>query len=390
MAQLSCLDYFDIKDLLTDEEIMVQNMARDFVDQEVLPIINEHHRNATFPAELVPKMASLGFLGATFPTSCGAAGLNNVAYGLLCQELERGDSGIRSFCSVTGGLVMYPIWRWGSDEQKNHWLPKLASGEKIGCFGLTEPDHGSDPGGMITKAKKDGKNIILNGAKMWITNGTIADIAVVWAKDESGEVQGYLVEKGTKGYEAPETKNKFSLRASVTSELVFNDCKIPAENQLPKANGLKCPLGCLTQARYSIAWGSLGAAMACYEEALNYTKEREQFGKPIAAFQMTQKKLAEMLTEITKGQLLALQLGRLKDKGTFRHQQVSMAKMNNVAIARECAQTARTMLGASGITDEYSAIRHMLNLESVYTYEGTHEMHTLILGADVTGYEAWR
>lgn len=390
MAQLNCLDYYQVKGLLSEEEIMVQNMARDFVDKEVMPIINEHHRNSTFPMGLIPKMAGLGFLGATFPTEYGAAGLNNVAYGLLCQELERGDSGVRSFCSVTGGLVMYPIWKWGTEEQKNHWLPLLAAGEKIGCFGLTEPDYGSDPGGMITRAKKDGKNIVLNGAKMWITNGTIADIAVVWAKDDEGVVRGYLVEKGTPGYTAPEMKNKFSLRASVTSELVFNDCNIPAENQLPKAKGLGCPLSCLTQARYSIAWGVLGTAMACYDAALNYAKERIQFGKPIAGFQITQEKLVWMLKEITKGQLLALQLGRLKDKGVYTHQHVSMGKLNNVAIARECAQIARTILGANGITDEYPVIRHMMNMESVLTYEGTHEMHTLILGAEITGLEAWR
>jgi len=390
MSQLNCTDYYDIKDLLSDDEIMVQNMARDFVEKEILPIINDHHRNATFPMDLVPKMAQLGFLGSTFPPEYGGAGLNNVAYGLLCQELERGDSGVRSFCSVTGGLVMYPIWRYGSEEQKKHWLPKLASGSAIGCFGLTEPDYGSDPGGMIVRARKDGKNIVLNGAKMWITNGTIADIAVVWAKDDEGEVRGYLVEKGTPGYTAPEMKNKFSLRASVTSELVFDDCKIPAENQLPKAKGLAAPLSCLTQARYSIAWGSLGTAMACYDSALDYSKERIQFEKPIGGFQLTQEKLVWMLSEITKGQLLAIQLGRLKDKGTFTHQQVSMGKMNNVDIARRSSQVARTILGANGITDEYPVIRHMLNMESVYTYEGTHEMHTLIIGADITGQEAWR
>jgi glutaryl-CoA dehydrogenase len=390
MSKLNCTDFYDVSSLLSEEEIMIQQAARDFVDNEVLPIINEHHRAATFPKQLIPKMADLGFMGANFPTDCGGAGLSNVAYGLLTQELERGDSGIRSFCSVTGALVMYPIWRYGSDEQKKYWLPKLAKGEKIGCFGLTEPDFGSNPGGMITRAKKKGDKWVLNGAKMWITNGTISDVAVVWAKDESGKVRGFLVEKGTKGFAAPEMKNKFSLRASVTSELTFNDCEIPAANQLPLADGLKAPLSCLTQARYGIAWGALGCAMACYEAAVAYAKERVQFDRPIGGFQLIQEKLTWMLTEITKGQLLALQLGRMKDKGTYTHTHVSMGKMNNVKVARECSHMAREILGANGITDEYPVIRHMMNIESVYTYEGTHQMHQLIIGEHITGIQAYR
>lgn len=390
MAKLTCEDFYQISDLLSEEEIMIQQMARDFVENEVMPVINEHHRNCTFPKALISKMASLGFLGANFPTEYGGAGLNNVAYGLLMQELERGDSAIRSFCSVTGGLVMYPIWRYGSEEQKKRWLPKLAKGEAVGCFGLTEPDFGSNPGGMITRAKKKGSKWVLNGAKMWITNGTIADVAVVWAKDDDGKIKGFLVEKGTKGYDAPEMKGKFSLRASVTSELTFNDCEIPESNHLPNADGLKAPLSCLTQARCGIAWGALGCAMACYEAAVKYSKERIQFDKPIGGFQLIQEKLAWMLTEITKGQLLALQLGRMKDKGTYTHTHVSMGKMNNVNIARECTHLAREILGANGIIDEYPVIRHMMNIESVYTYEGTHQMHQLIIGEHITGIQAYR
>lgn len=390
MTKLSCLDYYNFENLLSDEEIMIQNMARDFVENEVLPVINEHHRNSTFPRQLIPKMASLGFLGAAFPPEFGGAGLNSVAYGLLMQELERGDSAIRSFCSVTSGLVMYPIWRYGSDAQKKKWLPKLAKGEAIGCFGLTEPDYGSDPGGMITRAVKKGDKWIINGAKMWITNGSTADIAVVWAKDETGNVLGFLVEKGTPGFTTQEMKGKFSLRASDTGELIFSDCAVPEENRLPGADGLKAPLSCLTQARYGIAWGGIGSAMACYETALKYSKERIQFDKPIASFQLTQAKLVEMLVEITKGQALVVQLGRLKDKGVMKHTQVSLAKMNNVAVARRAAQLAREILGANGIIDEYPVIRHMMNIESVYTYEGTHDIHTLILGADITGISAFR
>lgn len=390
MPLLNCVDFYNISDLFSEEEIMVQQMARDFVESEVLPVINEHHRNSTFPRQLVPKMAGLSMLGANFPVEYGGAGLGSVAYGLLMQELERGDSAIRSFCSVTGGLVMYPIWRYGSEDQKRYWLPKLARGEAIGCFGLTEPDFGSNPGGMITRARKAGNKWVLNGAKMWITNGTVADVAVVWAKDEERRVRGFLVEKGSKGFTAPEMKNKFSLRASVTSELLFDDCEVPDSHVLPQAIGLKCPLTCLTQARYGIAWGSLGLAMACYEAALKYSKERIQFDRPIGGFQLIQKKLAWMLTEITKGQLLALRLGRLKDKNEFTHAHVSMGKMNNVNMARECTHLAREILGANGITDEYPVIRHMLNIESVYTYEGTHQMHELIIGEHITGIPAYR
>ena len=380
----------NISSLLSEEEIQVQNMARDFTEKEVLPIITEHHRNATFPKEIFPKMGDLGFLGATLPQEYGCAGLNNVAYGLLMQELERGDSGMRSAASVQGGLVMYPIFTYGSEEQKKKWLPALASGKTIGCFGLTEPDFGSNPAGMLTKAKKNGGKWILNGAKMWITNGTLADVAVVWARNDAGKVNGFLVEKGMKGFSAPETKGKFSLRASVTSELVLKDVEVPEENRLPKAEGLKAPLSCLTQARYGISWGVLGLAMACFECAVEYSKTRIQFDKPIGAFQLTQKKLADILTEITKGQLLSLQLGRLKDAGTMKPEQVSMAKRNNCEIARHATHLAREILGANGILDEYPVIRHMLNIESVYTYEGTHDIHTLVLGENITGIPAYR
>ncbi|MBI4126448.1 MAG: acyl-CoA dehydrogenase family protein [Deltaproteobacteria bacterium] len=390
MAQVSSLDYFNISELLSEDEVMIQRATREFVDHEVLPVISKHHRDATFPTELIPKMAELGFLGSSLPTEYGCAGLNNVAYGLLMQELERGDSGIRSFCSVQGALVMYPIFQFGSDEQKKKWLPQLASGKKIGCFGLTEPDFGSNPGGMKTRARKKGNDWILSGAKMWITNGSMADVAVVWAKDDDGVIRGFLVEKGMKGFSAPEMTRKFSLRASVTSELVFHDVVVPESNRLPKAEGISSPLKCLTQARYGIAWGALGAAIACYETALSYAKSRIQFDKPIAGFQLIQEKLVWMLTEITKGQLLALQLGRLKDQNKAKFTHVSMGKMNNVRIAREITHLAREILGANGILDEYPVIRHMMNIESVYTYEGTNEMHTLILGADITGIEAYR
>ncbi|PIR20834.1 MAG: acyl-CoA dehydrogenase [Deltaproteobacteria bacterium CG11_big_fil_rev_8_21_14_0_20_47_16] len=391
MAQLKTTDYFNISGLLTDDEIQIQNMARDFVVDEVLPVITQHYRDGTFPMELVPKMGQLGFYGANLPEEYGCAGLNNVAYGILMQELERGDSGVRSFASVQGALVMYPIFAYGSEEQKKHWLPKLAKGEKIGCFGLTEPDHGSDPAGMETKARRDGNDWVLHGAKMWITNGTIADVAVVWAKDEAGVVQGFLVEKGMKGFSAPEMTGKLSLRASVTSELVLDEVRVPdATHRLPKTQGLKSALGCLTQARYGIAWGGVGAAIACYECALEYAKSRVQFDKPIAGFQLVQRKLVEMLTEITKGQLLALQLGRLKDKNEAKFFHVSMGKMNNIQLARDCARTAREILAANGILDEYPVMRHMMNIESVYTYEGTNDMHTLILGEHITGIPAYR
>ncbi len=388
MAKFQGVDYFNLDDVLEDDEILVRNTIRDFVEDSVIPIIEKHNRECTFPKELIPKIGELGLFGATLPEEYGCAGMNNVAYGLVMQELERGDSGVRSFSSVQSALVMYPIYTFGSEEQKKRWLPKLASGEKIGCFGLTEPDYGSNPAGMKTRAEKKGDRYILNGAKMWITNGTIADVAVVWAKLD-GEIRGFLVEKGTKGYSAPEMKGKHSLRASVTSELVFEDCEIPEENLLPNSGGLKSPLMCLNQARYGIAWGVLGSAMACYDSALNYAQTRIQFDKPIGSFQLIQEKLAYMVTEITKGQLLCWKLGRMKDAGTMKHTQVSMAKRNNCYHALEIARTAREILGANGILDEYPVMRHAANLESVKTYEGTHEIHTLIIGQDVTGIAAF-
>lgn len=382
------LDYYFIDDMLTDEEKSIRDTVRDFVSEEVIPIIEEYNQEMQFPTQLIPKMAELGIFGPTLPVEYGGMGINNIAYGLIMQELERGDSGVRSFASVQSGLVMYPIYTFGSEEQRKKYLPKLAKGEMIGCFGLTEPDFGSNPGGMITKAEKVKDGYMLNGAKMWITNGTIADVAVVWAKLD-GKVKGFLVEKGTKGYSAPETKGKLSLRASVTSELVFEDCLIPEDSILPNSTGLKSPLMCLTQARYGIAWGVVGLAMECYNTALNYALSRIQFGKPIAAYQITQEKLAYMLTEITKAQLLNYQLAKLKDSGKMRPQQVSLAKRNNCEIAKTIASMAREMLGANGILDEYPVMRHMNNIESVKTYEGTHEMHTLILGEDVTGIAAF-
>ncbi|MDH3251146.1 MAG: acyl-CoA dehydrogenase family protein [Ignavibacteria bacterium] len=388
MQKFQGVDYFAVDSLLSEEEILVKNTVREFVEEQVIPIIEKHNRAGTFPMDLIPKMGELGLMGSTLPPEYGGAGMSNVAYGLMTQELERGDSGIRSFASVQSGLVMYPIYTYGSEEQKKKWLPLLAKGEKIGCFGLTEPDYGSNPGGMITKAAKTKDGYVLNGAKMWITNGTIADIAVVWAKLD-GVVHGFLVEKGTPGYSAPEMKGKHSLRASITSELILQDVHIPGDNILPGGKGLKLPLSCLSQARYGIAWGVVGAAMACYDAALNYAKTRIQFDKPIGSFQMTQEKLVYMLTEITKAQLLCLQLGRLKDSGKVRFQQISFAKRNNVYHALEIARMARTILGANGILDEYPVMRHAANLESVLTYEGTHEMHTLIVGEDITGIPAY-
>ncbi|MFA6469810.1 MAG: acyl-CoA dehydrogenase family protein [Bacteroidota bacterium] len=388
MAKFQSVDYFNIDSLLSEEEILVRNTVREFVDEQIIPIIEKHNRAGTFPFHLVQSMAEMGLFGPTLPAKYGCAELNNVAYGLMMQELERGDSGIRSFASVQSGLVMYPIYTFGSEEQKDFWLPRLAKGEKIGCFGLTEPDYGSNPGGMITRAEKINGGYRLNGAKMWITNGTLADVAVVWAKLD-GVVRGFLVEKGTKGFSAPEMHGKHSLRASVTSELVFQDCWIPETNILPKSEGLKSPLMCLSQARYGIAWGVMGAAMACYDSSLQYAKSRIQFGKPIAAYQMTQEKLVHMLTEITKAQLMCLQLGRLKDQGKVKFTQISMAKRNNVFHALEIARMARAIHGANGILDEYPVMRHAANLESVITYEGTHEMHTLIIGEDITGSGAF-
>jgi len=382
------VDYFEIDSLLSDDEKMVRDSVREFVSGEIIPIIEKYNREGKFPLELVPKMAELNLFGTTLPQKYNCAELNNVSYGLLMQELERGDSGIRSFVSVQSALVMYPIFTFGSEAQKDYWLPKLAKGEKVGCFGLTEPDYGSNPSSMVTKAEKVADGYLINGAKMWITNGTIADIAVVWAKLD-GVVRGFLVEKGIKGFNAPEMKGKHSLRASVTSELIFDNVYIPEKNILAKTTGLKNALMCLNQARYGIAWGVVGAMMACYDTALNYAKSRVQFNKPIAAYQMTQEKLVFMLTEITKAQLLNIQLGRMKDKGTLKHTQVSLAKRNNCEKALEIAHISREILGANGILDEYPVMRHAANLESVKTYEGTHEMHTLIIGEDITGYPAF-
>lgn len=388
MARYKGVDFMNMDSLFTREELMLRETVRKFVEEEIIPIIAEHHRNCTFPKELVKSFGEMGLLGMHLE-GYGCPGGTNVEYGIAMQELERGDSAIRSFCSVQGSLCMFPIYKYGSEEQKKKYLPEMAKGNLVGCFGLTEPDAGSDPGSMKTKAVKDGNSYILNGAKMWITNGTIADLAIVWAKTEDGTIRGFIVEKGTQGFEAPEMHGKFSLRASVTSELVFNDCRIPAENILPASGGLKSPLSCLSEARYGIAWGALGAAMACYDASLNYAKERIQFGKPIGSFQLVQHKLVNMLTEIVKGQLLAIQLGREKDKGTHNYAMISMAKMNNVKVARECARVAREIHGANGISDEYVPIRHMLNIESVYTYEGTHDIHELIIGRYITGLDAF-
>ncbi|MGB9664618.1 MAG: acyl-CoA dehydrogenase family protein [Ignavibacteria bacterium] len=382
------VDYYHIDDLLSEEEKLIRSTIREFVEDKVIPIIEKHYREGTFPMHLIPEMAELGIFGATLPEKYGCANLNNVAYGLMMQELERGDSGIRSFASVQSALVMYPIFTFGSEEQKDYWLPKLARGEKIGCFGLTEPDFGSNPGGMLTRAEKVDGGFILNGTKMWITNGTIADVAVVWAKWD-GVVHGFLVEKGFKGFSAPEMKNKHSLRASVTSELVLDNVFVPDSHWLPNTQGLKSALMCLSQARYGIAWGVIGSMMVAYTTALDYAKSRVQFSKPIAAYQLTQAKLVWMLTEITKAQLLLLQLGRLKDQGKARFTHISLAKRNNCEIALDICRVAREILGANGILDEYPIMRHMNNLESVKTYEGTHEMHTLIVGEDITGYPAF-
>lgn len=383
---MTTTDYYDIERELSSEERLIRDTVRKFVANEFQPVVREHFRAGTFPVEFIPKLGEMGLLGANL-SGYGLPGINNVAYGLVMQELERGDSGLRSFASVQGSLVMYAILTFGSEAQKERWLPLLGAGKAVGCYGLTEPDFGSDPDGMKTKAKRDGKGFLLNGSKMWITNGAIADVAVIWAKLD-GVIRGFLVEKGTPGFSASEIKTKLSLRASFTSELVLEDVRIPVENLMPKAEGLKAPLQCLTQGRYGVSWGALGAAMACFEEALSYTQERKQFGRPLASFQLTQAKLADMLTEITKAQLLCLKLGRLKDAGAMRHTQVSLAKRNNVRMALEIARTARGMLGANGISDEYPVMRHMCNLESVETYEGTYEIHTLILGKDLTGFDA--
>ena len=382
-------DYYDISSQLTEEELLVQKTAHEFVKNEFMPDVKEHYHSGTFPVELMTKLGELGFLGSSLPEESSGAGVSNVAYGLIMHELERGDSGLRSFASVQGALVMYPIHTYGSDMQKEKWLPRLGSGDAIGCFGLTESNFGSNPGGMVTRASKDGDDWIINGSKMWITNGTIADVALVWAKDDDGVIRGFLIEKEMKGFSAPEQHGKLSLRASITSELVLENVHVPDSSRLPNVEGLKGPLSCLTQARYGIAWGVIGAAVDCYETALNYSLQRKQFSRPIAGYQITQMKLVEMLTNITEAQLLVLRLGRMKDEGTMDFSQVSMAKRANVAMARDIARTSREILGANGIIDDYSPIRHMANLETVYTYEGTHEMHTLILGEKITGHSAF-
>jgi glutaryl-CoA dehydrogenase len=389
-------DLFNIDAALTEDERAVRDSVRRFVDEQVLPIIGEQYVTGGFPKQLVAPMAELGMFGANLPEQYGCAGLNNVSYGLIMQELERGDSGIRSFASVQGALVMYPVYTFGSEAQRTKWLPKMAAGEVIGCFGLTEPDYGSNPAGMITRAReqKDG-SWILNGAKMWITNGSTAHVCIVWAKTadkdpEGKSIRGFIVPTDSKGFKAKDQKGKLSLRASDTSELVFSDVHLPADAILPGSGGLKSPLMCLTQARYGISWGALGAAMACYEEALAYAKQRVMFDKVIAQFQIQQVRLAEMVTEIVKGQLLSLHLGRMKDAGTFTPQQVSVAKRNNVNIATDIAREARRLLGANGILAEYASMRHMANLESVYTYEGTHDVHSLIIGQAVTGFSAFK
>ena len=382
-------DFYNISDLLKEEELLIQKTAHEFVQNEFMPVVNEHYEKGTFPTEIATQLGELGFMGSSLPEESGGAGVSNVAYGLILHELERGDSGLRSFVSVQGALVMYPIHSYGSDEQKQKWLPGLGSGELIGCFGLTEANFGSNPGGMVTKAVRDGDDWIINGSKMWITNGSIADVAVVWAKDEEQIVRGFLIEKGIDGFSSSDIHGKLSLRASVTSELSLVNVRVPDSARLPKVEGLKGLLSCLTQARYGIAWGMLGAAVDCYETALNYAKERKQFSKPIAGYQLTQAKLAEMLTQITMAQLTVYRLGRLKDEGRMSYGQVSLAKRNHCRMARDVARTAREILGANGVTEDYSPIRHMANIESVFTYEGTHEMHTLILGQEVTGIEAY-
>ncbi|MFK5878261.1 MAG: acyl-CoA dehydrogenase family protein [Flavobacteriaceae bacterium] len=383
-------DYYNLDDLLTDEHKMVRDAARDWVKRSVSPIIEEAAQRAEFPNEILGGLAEVGAFGPYIPEEYGGAGLDQISYGLIMQELERGDSGVRSTASVQSSLVMYPIFEYGSEEQKQKYLPKLASGEMIGCFGLTEPNHGSNPGGMETKIKDMGDHYLLNGAKMWISNAPFADIAIVWAKNEEGRIHGLIVERGMEGFTTPETHNKWSLRTSATGELIFDNVKIPKENILPEKSGLGAPLGCLDSARFGIAWGAIGAAMDCYDTALRYSKERIQFGKPIAAFQLQQKKLAEMITEITKAQLLAWRLGTLKNEGRATSAQISMAKRNNVDMALKIAREARQILGAMGITGDYSIMRHMMNLESVITYEGTHDIHLLITGMDITGENAFK
>lgn len=383
-------DYYNIDELLDDDHIMARDAVRDWVKQEVSPIIEDCAEKGVFPKAMMKQLGEIGAFGPSLPTEYGGGGMDEIAYGIIMQELERGDSGVRSAASVQGSLVMYPIYKYASEAQKRKYLPKLGTGEFIGCFGLTEPDHGSNPGGMVTNIREDGDSYILNGAKMWITNAPIADVAVVWAKDETGQIRGLVVERGMKGFTTPEIKGKWSLRASVTGELVFEDVRVPKENVFPDIRGLKGPLSCLSKARYGIAWGAIGAAMDCYDSALRYTSQREQFGKPIAGFQLTQKKLAEMITEITKAQLLAWRLGTLANKGKATPAQISMAKRNNVEMAINIAREARQMHGGMGITGEYPMMRHAMNLESVITYEGTHDIHLLITGMDVTGINAFK
>lgn len=382
-------DYYALDDLLSPEHLLVRDAARAWVKRAVSPIIEKHAQEATFPTEIIKGLAEIGAFGPYIPENYGGAGLDQISYGLIMQEIERGDSGVRSTASVQSSLVMYPIYTYGNEAQRQKYLPKLAAGAIMGCFGLTEPDHGSNPSGMTTNIKDMGDHYLLNGAKMWISNAPFADIAVVWAKNEAGRIKGVIVERGMEGFSTPETHNKWSLRASATGELIFSDVKIPKENILPEKDGLGAPLGCLDSARYGIAWGAIGAAMDCYDTALRYAKERIQFGKPIAATQLQQKKLAEMLTEITKAQLLAFRLGQLKNQGKATTAQISMAKRNNVDMAIKIAREARQVLGGMGITGEYSIMRHMMNLESVITYEGTHDIHLLITGADITGHPAF-
>lgn len=383
-------DYYNIDGLLSEEHLMARDAVRSWVSSEIIPIIEDYSERAEYPKHIVKGLAEIGAFGPSLPEKYGCGGMDEIAYGIIMQELERGDSAVRSAASVQGSLVMYPIYRFGSEEQRMKYLPKLASGELIGCFGLTEPDHGSNPSGMITNIKDDGDAYILNGAKMWITNSPIADIAVVWAKDEAGIVRGLIVEKGMKGFTAPEIHGKWSLRASCTGELVFEDVRVPKSNVLPNVQGLKGPLSCLSKARYGIAWGVIGAAMDCYDSALRYSLEREQFGRPIGGFQLTQKKLAEMITEITKAQLLVWRLGTLANEGKATPAQISMAKRNNCNMALEVAREARQIHGGMGITNEYPCMRHMMNLETVLTYEGTHDIHLLITGMDVTGLNAFK
>ena len=383
-------DYYNLDELLTEEHKLIRNSARDWVKKSVSPIIEEYAQKAKFPDQLIKGLANIGAFGPYIPEEYGGAGLDHISYGLLMQEIERGDSGIRSTASVQSSLVMFPIWKYGSEDQKKKYLPKLASGEFMGCFGLTEPDHGSNPSGMITNFKDMGDHFLLNGAKLWISNSPFADIAIVWAKNEDGRIHGLIVERGMEGFSTPETHNKWSLRASATGELIFNNVKVPKENLLPDKSGLSAPLGCLDSARYGISWGAIGAAMDCYDTALRYSKERIQFGKPIAGFQLQQKKLSEMITEITKAQLLAWRLGMLKNADKATSAQISMAKRNNVEMAIKIARESRQILGAMGIIGDYSIMRHMMNLESVITYEGTHDIHLLITGFDITGLNAFK